>query len=55
MYLNVALYASCYQLQRPVEPFLIETLSKANLDAQSDDKVVIEMADISTSPPRRGR
>jgi predicted MFS family arabinose efflux permease len=33
VFLNVALYATCYQLQRPVEPFMIEKLSKA--DGQS--------------------
>jgi OCT family organic cation transporter-like MFS transporter 18 len=27
-YINIVLYAICYQLQRPVEPFLIESLSK---------------------------
>lgn len=27
-YINIVLYALCYQLQRPVEPFLIESLSK---------------------------
>mmetsp|Transcript_48059 Transcript_48059/g.145127 ORF Transcript_48059/g.145127 Transcript_48059/m.145127 type:complete len:511 (-) Transcript_48059:400-1932(-) len=26
-YLNVALYALCYQLQRPVEPYLVQTLT----------------------------
>jgi OCT family organic cation transporter-like MFS transporter 18 len=26
-YLNIVLYALCYQLQRPVEPFLVEALS----------------------------
>lgn len=37
VYLNVALYATCYQLQRPVEPFMIEKLSKA--DPSSDGLV----------------
>jgi len=27
-YINIVLYALCYQLQRPVEPFLVEALSK---------------------------
>ena len=26
VYVNIALYALCYQLQRPVEPFLVEQL-----------------------------
>jgi OCT family organic cation transporter-like MFS transporter 18 len=26
VYLNVALYATCYQLQRPIEPYLVERL-----------------------------
>jgi hypothetical protein len=26
VYLNVALYATCYQIQRPLEPFLVEKL-----------------------------
>uniref|UniRef100_A0A7S1DBS7 Major facilitator superfamily (MFS) profile domain-containing protein n=1 Tax=Cyclophora tenuis TaxID=216820 RepID=A0A7S1DBS7_CYCTE len=27
-YINIVLYALCYQLQRPVEPFLVKTLSE---------------------------
>ena len=27
-YINIVLYALCYQLQRPVEPFLVQQLSK---------------------------
>ena len=27
-YINIVLYALCYQLQRPVEPFLVRELSK---------------------------
>jgi len=39
VYLNIALYATCYQLQRPVEPFLIEKLSKsAGLGRDSFDE-----------------
>jgi len=35
-YINIVLYALCYQLQRPVEPFLVEELSKtAGEDASS--------------------
>lgn len=34
-YLNVTLYAMCYQLQRPVEPFLIKSLSEQAGDAES--------------------
>lgn len=29
VYVNVMLYATCYQLQRPIEPFLVEKLSIA--------------------------
>ncbi|CAJ1965710.1 unnamed protein product [Cylindrotheca closterium] len=32
-YLNIVLYALCYQLQRPVEPFLVQSL----IDKQSED------------------
>lgn len=24
IYVNIALYATCYQIQRPLEPFLVE-------------------------------
>jgi len=35
-YINIVLYALCYQLQRPVEPFLVQALSeKAGDDADS--------------------
>ena len=34
-YLNIVLYALCYQLQRPVEPFLIKSLSEKSGDADS--------------------
>ena len=34
-YINIVLYALCYQLQRPVEPFLIQSLSEASGDADS--------------------
>lgn len=27
VYINVVLYATCYQLQRPLEPYLVEKLS----------------------------
>lgn len=26
VYINVVLYATCYQLQRPIEPFMVEKL-----------------------------
>jgi predicted MFS family arabinose efflux permease len=32
-YVNIVLYALCYQLQRPVEPFLVQTLSKGGSSA----------------------
>ena len=35
-YLNIVLYALCYQLQRPVEPFLIKSLQE---EAVGDDSV----------------
>jgi predicted MFS family arabinose efflux permease len=31
-YLNIALYAMCYQLQRPVKPFLVKRLSEDSSD-----------------------
>lgn len=31
-YVNIALYALCYQLQRPVEPFLIKSLTEDHTD-----------------------
>jgi hypothetical protein len=34
-YANIILYALCYQLQRPVEPFLVQQLSKNAGDADS--------------------
>jgi predicted MFS family arabinose efflux permease len=34
-YANIILYALCYQLQRPVEPFLVQQLSKNAADADS--------------------
>jgi predicted MFS family arabinose efflux permease len=32
-YVNIVLYALCYQLQRPVEPFLVQTLSNGGSSA----------------------
>lgn len=32
-YLNIVLYALCYQLQRPVEPFLVKSLTEGAADA----------------------
>jgi MFS family permease len=34
-YLNIVLYALCYQLQRPVEPFLIKSLTEQSGDHDS--------------------
>jgi predicted MFS family arabinose efflux permease len=34
-YANIVLYALCYQLQRPVEPFLVQQLSQNAADAAS--------------------
>ena len=34
---NVALYATCYQLQRPVEPFLIDQLTKTSQTNSLDE------------------
>ncbi len=30
VYLNMILYATCYQIQRPLEPFLVESLITGN-------------------------
>lgn len=35
IYINVVLYATCYQIQRPLEPFLVE---KLNLQGDSSDE-----------------
>ena len=37
-YLNLVLYALSYQLQRPVEPFLIQSLIEKNSDAGNSDE-----------------
>jgi predicted MFS family arabinose efflux permease len=34
-YLNIVLYALCYQLQKPVEPFLVQTLAENANDADA--------------------
>jgi MFS family permease len=34
-YINIVLYALCFQLQRPIEPFLVQQLSK-NAPSSSD-------------------
>jgi OCT family organic cation transporter-like MFS transporter 18 len=36
-YLNIVLYALCYQLQSPVEPFLVKSLIDKNANSASDD------------------
>jgi OCT family organic cation transporter-like MFS transporter 18 len=36
-YLNIVLYALCYQLQSPVEPFLVKSLIDKNANSISDD------------------
>ena len=37
-YVNIILYALCYQLQRPIEPFLVQQLSANAADAESVTK-----------------
>lgn len=37
-YVNIVLYALCYQLQQPVEPFLVQALSVKNNDADAINK-----------------
>lgn len=38
VYINIALYATCFTLQRPLEPFLVEKLKTANPDIDSADE-----------------
>ena len=38
VYVNIALYALCYQLQRPVEPFLVEQLTALYHKVAADDE-----------------
>ena len=42
-YINIVLYALCYQLQRPVEPFLVAKLTKSadGDDATTDDAAIM--------------
>ena len=37
-YINIVLYALCFQLQRPVEPFLVKSLSEEHADPQAVNK-----------------
>ena len=41
LYINIAIFAICYQLQKPIEPFLVETLTmgKASSSAQEYAKL----------------
>lgn len=39
VYLNVALYATCYQIQRPLEPFLVDKLMKTSDSADEYAKL----------------
>lgn len=41
-YINIVLYALCYQLQRPVEPFLVARLTAS--DADGDDAIADDAA-----------
>ena len=34
VYVNILLYAVCYQLQRPIEPFLVDKLSSKSTDSK---------------------
>jgi OCT family organic cation transporter-like MFS transporter 18 len=35
IYINIALYATCFQIQRPLEPFLVDKLVKQSSDVNS--------------------
>ena len=39
VYINVVLYATCYQLQRPIEPFMVERLGLTAGGSASDAQV----------------
>lgn len=41
VYLNVVLYATCYQLQRPIEPFMVEKLGLNAGGSASDAQVLL--------------
>mmetsp|Transcript_21622 Transcript_21622/g.44588 ORF Transcript_21622/g.44588 Transcript_21622/m.44588 type:complete len:458 (-) Transcript_21622:592-1965(-) len=43
-YINVALYALCYQLQRPVEPFLVESLTSHENDGTASSEAAAAAA-----------
>jgi MFS family permease len=36
IYINVALYATCFQIQRPLEPFLVEKIGLAGSDSSGE-------------------
>ena len=39
IYINIVLYATCYQIQRPLEPFLVDKLALSG-DASGDAYVL---------------
>lgn len=40
VYINIALYALCYQLQRPIEPFLVHRLVEAAAAVKSESNII---------------
>lgn len=36
IYINIALYATCFQLQRPLEPFLVDRLNAEGVDSKEE-------------------
>ena len=45
IYLNIMLYATCFQLQRPLEPFMIQNLQS---NASDSDAIALEYAKLQS-------
>ena len=45
IYVNIMLYATCFQLQRPLEPFMIENLQSG---ASNSDAIALEYAKLQS-------
>ena len=45
IYLNIMLYATCFQLQRPLEPFMIQNLQSG---ASDSDAIALEYAKLQS-------
>ena len=45
IYINIVLYATCFQLQRPLEPFMIQNLQSGATDS---DAVALEYAKLQS-------